>query len=71
VADFMGVRFGDVAFEETLGSAALIESLVEIGGQERVPDDEFVVVPPGGEITQDLFLRAGEVAPAARAEKAD
>jgi len=25
--------------------------------------DEFVVVPPGGEITMEMFLRSGEVAP--------
>ena len=26
-------------------------------------NDEFVIVPPGGEITMEMFLRSGEGAP--------
>lgn len=72
VADFMNKRFGGVVLEETLGSTALIETLVRTAGQPSDADDEFVVVKPGGEISQDLFMRSGEVAPQpmARGEKA-
>lgn len=72
VVDFMNQRFGGVVLEETLGSTGLIETLVRTGAQPDDADDEFVVVKPGGEITQDLFMRSGEVAPQpmARAERA-
>ncbi len=71
VADFMDKRFGNVVLEETLGSTALIETLVKMGGQP-VDDEEFVVVKPGDEISMDLFMRSGEPAPQpmARGEKA-
>jgi hypothetical protein len=71
VAEFMSKRFGEVVYEETLGSTALIESLVKIGDRARDADDEFVVVPPGGEIGMNLFMRPGEAAPATatRSEK--
>ncbi len=72
VARFMGARFGEVVYEETLGSTGLIETLVKIGARACEADEEFVVVKPGGEISQDLFLRGGEPAPQpiARGEKA-
>jgi hypothetical protein len=63
VAEFMDARFGSVVFEETLGSTALIESLVRVGLGPDDADEEFVVVKPGGEITQELFMRGGEPAP--------
>lgn len=71
VAEFMNQRFGGVVYEETLGSTALIEALVEAGGRPADADDEFVVVPPGGEISMDLFMRSGEAVPQplGRAEK--
>ena len=65
VAEFMDARFGNVVFEETLGSTALIESLVRTGGAPNDADEEFVIVKPGGEITQDMFMRGGEPAPQA------
>ena len=63
VAEFMDRRFGGVVYEETLGSTGLIEALVRIGGEPGDADEEFVVVKPGGEISQDMFMRAGEQAP--------
>jgi hypothetical protein len=72
VAEFMTKRFGSVIYEETLGSTALIESLVQIGAQSAAADEEFVVVKPGGEISMEMFMRAGEAAPQpmGRSEKA-
>ncbi|HEX9278611.1 MAG TPA: DUF1638 domain-containing protein [Casimicrobiaceae bacterium] len=72
VAEFMNARFDGVVFEETLGSTALIETLVRMGARPSDAGEEFVVVKPGGEISQDLFLRGGEPAPqpVARGEKA-
>lgn len=68
IVNFMNGRFdGKVAYEETLGSTALIDSLLDVGARPGDIGDEFVVVKPGGEISQDLFLRAGEVAPQAMA----
>jgi uncharacterized protein DUF1638 len=63
VAEFMNQRFGGVVYEETLGSTALIETLVQMGTRPGDADEEFVVVKPGGEITMELFMRGGEPAP--------
>jgi hypothetical protein len=63
VAEFMDKRFGNVVYEETLGSTGLIETLVRMGTHPGDADEEFVVVKPGGEITQELFMRSGEQAP--------
>ncbi len=66
VVTFMKGRFGDqVVYEEVLGSTSLIDSLLGLGARPSDIGDEFVVVKPGGEISQDLFLRSGEVAPQA------
>jgi hypothetical protein len=63
VAGFMDKRFGGVVYEETLGSTGLIETLVQMGARPGDADEEFVVVKPGGEITQEMFMRSGEQAP--------
>lgn len=70
VAKFLGERFG-VVYEETLGSAELIEGLLAMPEHLGETNEEFVVVPPGGEIVMDLFMRGGEPAPQplGRAEK--
>ena len=72
VAGFMNQRFGNVEYEETLGSTGLIETLVQMGARPGDADEEFVVVKPGGEITQEMFMRSGEQAPQpmGRGEKA-
>jgi len=72
VADFMAKRFGNVVLEETLGSTALIDAMVRRPERPGASDEEFVVVGPGGEITQDLFMREGECPPqpAGRTERA-
>jgi hypothetical protein len=62
VAEFCRQRFG-MAYEETIGTTELIEALVTMPARVGTPDAEFVVVPPGGEISQEMFLRPGEGAP--------
>jgi hypothetical protein len=62
VAKFLGERFG-VVYEETLGSTELIEGLLGMPEHLGETNEEFVVVPPGGEIVMDLFMRGGEPAP--------
>ena len=71
VADFMDQRFGGVILEETLGSTALIEAMVQRPARPGATDEEFVVIAPGGEISQELFMRGGECVPqpSGRAEK--
>lgn len=62
VADFCRERFG-MEYEETIGTTELIDALVRMPEHVGETQDEFVVVPPGGEITMDMFVRAGELAP--------
>ena len=62
VAKFLGERFG-VEYEEVVGTPELIEGLLELGERISEASDAFVVVPPGGEITVEDFLRGGEPAP--------
>ncbi len=62
VADFCRERFG-MEYEETIGTTDLIEALVKMPARIAEGNDEFVIVPPGGEITMEMFLRSGEGAP--------
>jgi hypothetical protein len=62
VAEFCRQRFG-MAYEETIGTTELIEAMVTMPAQVGTPNEEFVVVPPGGEVTQEMFLRPGEGPP--------
>lgn len=62
VADFCRERFG-MEYEETIGTTDLIEALVKMPARVDQGSDEFVIVPPGGEITMEMFLRSDEVAP--------
>jgi hypothetical protein len=50
-------------YEETIGTTDLIEALVRMTERVDTGDSEFVVVPPGGEITTEMFMRPGEGAP--------
>lgn len=50
-------RFLGVAYEEILGSPALLERLVERASSPDQTDDEFVVVPPGAAVRQEMFIR--------------
>jgi len=44
-------------YEEILGSDQYIQRLVEVAAALDKAGDDFVVVPPGGELTQGQFLR--------------
>ncbi len=44
-------------YEEILGSDAYVRRLVEVAAALDKADDNFVVVPPGGETKQDMFMR--------------
>jgi len=68
VAAFCKQRFG-MDYEEVIGTTELIEALVEGPVHLKAADDAFVVVPPGGEVTMEMFLRAGEAAPPAAERK--
>jgi hypothetical protein len=49
----------DMNYEEILGSDIYIRRLVEIALNLDKLDSEFLVVPPGGTLTQDAFMRYG------------
>ena len=69
VADFCRERLG-MAYEEIIGTSELIDGLVRMTGQVDPQDDAFVVVPPGGEIVAELFMRPGDAPPVtSRAER--
>jgi len=56
-------RWG-MRYEEILGSDRYVERLIEaaaaLGNGSQPPDglkSDFVVIPPGGEIRQEMFMR--------------
>lgn len=49
-------RWG-MRYEEILGSDTYIRRLVEKSGRPDQADEDFVVVPPNGEVTQTMFMR--------------
>jgi hypothetical protein len=44
-------------YEEVLGSDAYVRRLVEVAVALDQADGDFLVIPPGGEIRQDQFMR--------------
>jgi hypothetical protein len=46
----------DMRYEEILGSDAFVRSLVEAALDLDRAGDEFVVIPPGGDVRQDQFI---------------
>ncbi len=44
-------------YEEILGSDAYVRRLIEVAAALDQADGDFVVIPPGGEISQDQFIR--------------
>jgi hypothetical protein len=51
-------HFLGVAYTEILGSPALLQRLVERANSSDRTDDEFVVVPPGATVRQEMFIRS-------------
>lgn len=62
VAEFCAKRW-KMEFEETIGSNSLLEALIRVPARIDSAGSEFVVVPPGGEIEAQMFMREGEAAP--------
>lgn len=56
VARFCEERWGMV-YEERQGSDGFVRRLLEIAADLGTKDDDFLVVPPGGEIKQHEFVR--------------
>jgi hypothetical protein len=56
VARFCEERWG-MAYEERLGSDIFVRRLLEVAADLGTKDDDFLVVPPGGEIKQHEFVR--------------
>jgi hypothetical protein len=44
-------------YEEILGSDIYIRRLIEIASSPGKSDADFLVIPPGSEVTQDMFMR--------------
>ena len=59
VAEFCATRW-NMAYEEILGSTALLESLLKAPSRLGASNPEFVVVPPGGQISVAMFLDEGQ-----------
>lgn len=70
IAAFCLERFG-MEYEETIGTTQLIDEMLRVTRDGAERDDEFVVVGPGGEISADMFMRAGESVPSSTARKSD
>ena len=47
----------DMVYEEILGSEEYIRRLCQVCQDTSLLDDEFILVPPGGELKQSPFLR--------------
>jgi hypothetical protein len=47
----------DMRYEEILGSNRYVRRLIEVAASIDKADDEFVVIPPGGKICQEQFIR--------------
>jgi hypothetical protein len=47
-------RFG-MRYEEYLGSREFLDQISVVLKDQQTASSEFVVVPPGGTLTQDLF----------------
>lgn len=47
----------DMRYEEILGSDHYVRRLLEVAGAPETADGNFLVIPPGGEIRQEQFMR--------------
>jgi hypothetical protein len=49
-------RWG-MQYQEILGSSEYFEHLIQVALLQEQPGEDFILVPPGGELRQDQFLR--------------
>jgi len=56
IADFCSRRWG-MSYEERIGSDALIGGLLAAPHRMDALGEDFVVIPPGGRVTLQMFLR--------------
>jgi hypothetical protein len=56
VADFCADRWG-YRYEERIGSDDYVKKLVTVAFQLTESTDDFLVIPPGGEVKQEMFWR--------------
>lgn len=56
VADFCASRWG-YRYEERIGSEDFVGTLLQLGPQLAKSTDDFLVIPPGGEVKQEMFWR--------------
>lgn len=56
VADFCAERWG-YRYEERIGSDEFVKKLVTVAFQLTESTDDFLVIPPGGEVKQEMFWR--------------
>jgi len=56
VADFCASRWG-FRYEERIGSGDFVKRLVTVAYQLKQSTDDFLVIPPGGEVKQEMFFR--------------
>lgn len=47
----------DMRYEELLGSNRFVQRLIEVAKDLDGSDDDFVIISPGGEIEQNMFMR--------------
>ncbi len=51
IVEFCQERWG-ISYDEVIGDPSFIESLAQPG----LHDEQFLLIPPGGEVTQEMFL---------------
>jgi hypothetical protein len=56
VADFCAERWG-YRYEEIIGSGGFIQRLMTEAAGLTASADDYLVIPPGGEVRQDMFFR--------------
>lgn len=56
VADFCAERWG-YRYEERIGSEDFVGKLLQLGPRLGESTDEFLVIPPGGQVKQEMFWR--------------
>ena len=44
-------------YEEILGSDIYVRQLIEIASSPENANADFLVIPTGGEVTQEMFMR--------------